>query len=124
MLREAVAKKLKEQNGIEADPKTEVMILTGANQAFLMGLATFLKDGEEVLIPSPMFVSYAPAVILAGGKPVEVPTYEENEFRLSVDDLEKHVTDKTRALIINTPQQPDRLRSDQEGHRGDSRLRR
>lgn len=79
------------------------MILTGANQAFLMGLATFLKDGEEVLIPSPMFVSYAPAVILAGGKPVEVPTYEENEFRLSVDDLEKHVTDKTRALIINTP---------------------
>ncbi len=112
MLREAVAKKLKEQNGIEVDPKTEVMILTGANQAFLMGLATFLKDGEEVLIPpSPMFVSYAPAVILAGGKPVEVPTYEENEFRLSVDDLEKHVTDKTRALIINTPNNPHWLRS-------------
>jgi aminotransferase len=71
-----------------------------------MGLATFLKDGEEVLIPSPMFVSYAPAVILAGGKPVEVPTYEENEFRLSVDDLEKHVSDKTRALIINSPNNP------------------
>ncbi len=106
MLREAIAKKLKEQNGIEADPKSEVMVLVGANQAFLMGLATFLKDGEEVLIPSPMFVSYAPAVILAGGKPVEVPTYEENEFRLSVDDLEKHVSDKTRALIINSPNNP------------------
>jgi len=106
MLREAVARKLKEQNGIEADPKSEIMITVGANQAFLMGLATFLKDGEEVLIPSPMFVTYAPAVVLAGGKPVEVPTYEENEFRLSVDDLEKHVSDRTRALIINTPNNP------------------
>ncbi len=106
MLREAVAKKLKEQNGIEADPSREIMILTGANQAFLMGLAAFLRDGEEVLIPSPMFVTYAPAVTLAGGRPVEVPTYEENEFRLSVDDLEKKVTEKTRALIINSPNNP------------------
>jgi aminotransferase len=106
MLREALARKFREQNGIEADPKTEIMVLAGANQAFLMGLATFLKDDEEVLIPSPMFVSYAPAVLLAGGKPVEVPTYEENEFRLNVDDLEKHVTERTRALIINTPNNP------------------
>lgn len=106
MLREAIARKLKEQNGIEADPRSEIMVLVGANQAFLMGLSTFLKDGEEVLIPSPMFVSYAPAVILAGGKPVEVPTYEENEFRLSVDDLKNHVTERTRALIINTPNNP------------------
>ncbi|HDZ35544.1 MAG TPA: pyridoxal phosphate-dependent aminotransferase, partial [Thermococcus sp.] len=106
MLREAVAWKLKEQNGIEADPKSEIMITVGANQAFIMGFAAFLKEGEEVLIPSPMFVSYAPTVILAGGKPVEVPTYEENEFRLSVDDLEKYVSEKTRALIINSPNNP------------------
>jgi len=106
MLREAVAKKLKEQNGIDVDPKSEVMITVGANQAFILGLATFLGEGEEVLIPAPMFVSYAPAVILAGGRPVEVPTHEENEFRLSVDDLEKHVSDKTKALIINSPNNP------------------
>ncbi|MDK2869142.1 MAG: aminotransferase [Pyrococcus sp.] len=105
-LREAIAEKLKKQNGIEADPNSEIMVLVGANQAFLMSLATFLKDGEEVLIPSPMFVSYAPAVILAGGKPVEVPTYEENEFRINVDDLKKYVTNKTRAIIINTPNNP------------------
>ncbi|MFA4639856.1 pyridoxal phosphate-dependent aminotransferase [Pyrococcus kukulkanii] len=105
-LREAIAEKLKKQNGINADPKTEIMVLVGANQAFLMSLSTFLGDGEEVLIPSPMFVSYAPAVILAGGKPVEVPTYEENEFRLNVDDLEKYITEKTRALIINSPNNP------------------
>ncbi|SEV92818.1 aromatic amino acid aminotransferase apoenzyme [Thermococcus thioreducens] len=106
MLREAIARKLREQNGIDADPKTQIMVTVGANQAFLMGFAAFLREGEEVLIPSPMFVSYAPAVILAGGKPVEVPTYEENEFRLNVDDLEKHVTEKTRALIINSPNNP------------------
>lgn len=106
MLREAIARKLKKQNGIDADPKSEIMVLVGANQAFIMGLATFLRDGEEVLIPSPMFVSYAPAVVLAGGKPVEVPTYEENEFRLNVDDLKKYVSEKTRALIINSPSNP------------------
>ncbi len=106
MLREAVARKFSKQNGINADPTSEVMITVGANQAFIMGLSTFLKEGEEVLIPAPMFVSYAPAVILAGGKPVEVPTHEENEFRLSVDDLEKHVSGRARALIINTPNNP------------------
>ncbi|WP_297091300.1 pyridoxal phosphate-dependent aminotransferase [Thermococcus sp.] len=106
MLREALAWKLREQNGIDADPKTQIMVTVGANQAFLMGFAAFLKDGEEVLIPSPMFVSYAPTVLLAGGKPIEVPTHEENEFRLSVDDLKKHVTEKTRALIINSPNNP------------------
>jgi len=106
MLREAVAEKLKKQNGVEADPASQIMITVGANQAFLMGFAAFLRENEEVLIPAPMFVSYAPTVILAGGKPVEVPTYEENEFRLSVDDLEKHVTDRTRALIINSPNNP------------------
>ena len=105
-LREAIAEKLKKDNGINADPQSQIMITVGANQGLLMGFATFLKDGEEVLIPSPAFVSYAPSVILAGGKPVEVPTHEENEFRLTVDDLEEHVTEKTRALIINSPNNP------------------
>jgi len=105
-LREAVAEKLKKDNGIEVDPKSQIIITVGGNQGLLMGFATFLKDDEEVLIPSPAFVSYAPSVILAGGKPVEVPTYEENEFRLTADELEKYVTPKTRALIINTPNNP------------------
>ncbi|KPU62877.1 aromatic amino acid aminotransferase [Thermococcus sp. EP1] len=105
-LREAVAEKLKKHNKINADPKTQIMITVGTNQQILMGLSTFLKDNEEVLIPSPMFVSYAPAVILAGGKPIEVPTYEENEFRLSVDELKKYITPRTRALIINSPNNP------------------
>ncbi|NJE26182.1 pyridoxal phosphate-dependent aminotransferase [Thermococcus sp. MV5] len=105
-LREAIAEKLKKHNGIEVDPKTQIMITVGANSGLLMGFATFLKDNEEVLIPSPAFVSYAQTVLLAGGIPVEVPTTEKNGFRLNTDDLEKYVTPKTRALIINSPNNP------------------
>ncbi len=106
MLREAIAEKLKRDNGIHADPDRNIMITVGANIGFLMSLSSFLKPGEEVLIPSPAFVSYAPATILAGGVPVEVPTHEENEFRIIVDDLKKYVSEKTRAIFINTPNNP------------------
>ena len=106
MLREAIAEKLKRDNNIYADPERNIMITVGANIGFLMSLSSFLKPGEEVLIPSPAFVSYAPATILAGGVPVEVPTYEENEFKVNVDDLKKYVTEKTRAVFINTPNNP------------------
>ncbi len=106
MLREAIAEKLKRDNNIYTDPERNIMITVGANIGFLMSLSSFLKPGEEVLIPSPAFVSYAPATILAGGVPVEVPTYEENEFKVNVDDLKKYVTEKTRAVFINTPNNP------------------
>jgi len=106
ILREAIAEKLKRDNNIYADPEKNIIITVGANIGFLMSLSSFLKPGEEVLIPSPAFVSYAPATILAGGVPVEVPTYEENEFKVNVDDLKKYVTEKTRAIFINTPNNP------------------
>ena len=106
ILREAVAEKLKRDNNIDVDPDKNIIITVGANIGFLMGLSSFLKPGEEVLIPSPAFVSYAPATILAGGVPVEVPTYEENEFRINTDDLKKYVSEKTRAIFINTPNNP------------------
>jgi len=105
-LREAIAEKLKAVNGIEADPERNIMLTLGANQAFILALGVLLKEGEEVLIPTPAFVTYAPSVSLAGGRPVEVPTSEENEFKIEVEALERHVTPKTRALIINTPNNP------------------
>jgi len=105
-LREALAEKLKAVNGIEADPERNIMLTLGANQAFILALGVLLKDGDEVLIPTPAFVTYAPSVLLVGGKPIEVPTSEENEFKLEIEDLEKHVTPKTRVLIINTPNNP------------------
>lgn len=106
MLREAIAEKLRRDNNIDADPEKEIIITVGANMPIFMGLATFLREGEEVLIPEPAFVSYAPAVILAGGKPVMVPTREEEEFKPRIEDLNKYVSEKTRAIIINTPNNP------------------
>lgn len=106
MLRDAVAKKLKSENRIEADPDRNVMITIGGNQAFLLALSTFLKTGDEVLIPSPYFVTYRAVVMMLGGIPVEVPTAIEDGFRLNPDRLQKAVTRKTRCIMLNSPNNP------------------
>ncbi|MGQ9760232.1 MAG: pyridoxal phosphate-dependent aminotransferase [Candidatus Methanomethylicaceae archaeon] len=106
ILREAIAEKLKRENGIDADPDKNIMVTVGGNQAFLLALSTFIKPGDEVLIPSPFFVTHAAAARLVGGIVVEVKTTIENSFRIMPEDLEKGITKRTRCLIINTPNNP------------------
>lgn len=106
MLRDAVAEKLRLENGIYADPKKNIMITIGGSEAFLLSFSTFLKPGDEVLIPSPHFVIYWAIVKLLGGVPVEVPTTLEGGFRLDARRLEKAVSGKTRCIIINSPNNP------------------
>ncbi len=106
MLRRAVAEKLWRENGIDADPEREVIITVGANMPVLMALASIIRSGEEVLVPTPAFVSYIPQVILAGGRPVQVPSRMEDDYKPRREDLEKYVSRRTRALIINTPSNP------------------
>jgi aminotransferase len=106
MLRDAVAEKLRRENGISADPDRNVMITIGGNQAFLLALSTFLRPGDEVLIPSPFFVTYRAVVIILGGTPVEVPTTLEEGFRLDADRLARAVTRKTKCIMINSPNNP------------------
>lgn len=105
-LRDAVAEKLRLENGIEADPERNIMITIGGNQAFLLSFSTFLKPGDEVLIPSPYFVTYWAIVKLLGGVPVEIPTTLEGEFRLDAKRLAKGVSSKTRCIIVNSPNNP------------------
>lgn len=105
-LRDAISDKLKKENSIIADPDKEIIVTTGGNQAFLLIWASFLKEGDEVLIPSPHFVTYSATVRLAGGVPVEVPLTMENGFRLSADALQVHLTERTRALVLNSPNNP------------------
>jgi aminotransferase len=105
-LREAIAEKLRKDNGINVNPESEVIVTNGATQALTLSIIAILNDGDEVLIPSPTFVSYGAAVIFAGGVPVEVETKEEEGFRVNVEELEKHVSKKTKALIISTPNNP------------------
>ncbi|KXA90529.1 aromatic amino acid aminotransferase [candidate division MSBL1 archaeon SCGC-AAA259I09] len=104
-LREEIVKKLKQENNVETD-KENVMITIGANQAFILSLSSFVKDGDEVLIPSPGFVSYGPCVKFSGGTPVEYPLKGENNFRPKIEDLEELTTEDTRAIFLNTPSNP------------------
>ena len=104
-LREEIVKKMKDRNDVDAD-LDNVMVTVGANQAFLMSLSTFIQDGDEVLIPSPGFVSYGPSVKFAGAKPVEYPLRDENNFRPTIEDLKDKTTEKTKAIILNSPNNP------------------
>jgi len=104
-LREAIAKKLKRDNGIDASIN-EIIVTVGGEQALASAIFTLIKPGNEVLIPSPAFVAYRPLIQMAGGVPIEVPVKEDNEFCPVVDDLRKYVTERTKALIINTPCNP------------------
>ena len=78
----------------------------GASEAIDLALRALVSDGDEVLVPDPSYVSYAPGVIFAGGTPVPVETRQEDSFRLKADTLEKAVTEKTRLLILPYPNNP------------------
>ena len=106
LLREKISKYLKTKFGLEYKPETEMIITVGASEAVDVALTTLVSPGDEVLIPEPCFVSYGPCTQLCGGKAVFVPTSAENDFKLTVDQLEKYVTPKTRVLFISYPNNP------------------
>lgn len=106
ILRDAISEKLKRENGIIADPDKNIMVTIGANQAFFLALSTFIKPGDEIIIPSPYFVTHGAAAKLVGGRVVEVKTTIENDFKVLPEDIEKAITDKTKCIIICTPNNP------------------
>lgn len=103
-LRDAIAKKLKTDNNLEYSPE-QIIVSNGAKQSILNALFTVVDDGDEVLLPSPFWVSYPQQVKLAGGIPVFLDL-SKNHFKLTAEILEKHLTPKTRAIIINSPCNP------------------
>jgi len=104
-LRERVCEKLLRDNGVEYTP-AEVMVSNGAKQALFTALYALLNPGDEVLVPTPGWVSYTEMVKMAGGVPVTVHGNEENDFIVTADMLRPYVTEKTKALILNTPNNP------------------
>ena len=105
-LRAALAKKLQRNQGLAYDAATEIVVTTGAKQAILPTLYAMLESGDEVLVLDPCWVSYAPAIRLAGGVPIPVSLRHGDAFRLDAAAIEKAVTPRTRALIINSPHNP------------------
>ncbi|MBQ1640771.1 MAG: aminotransferase class I/II-fold pyridoxal phosphate-dependent enzyme [Lachnospiraceae bacterium] len=105
-LREEIAVYLKRKYDLSYDPKTEMMVTVGGSEAIDVALRAMLDPGDEVLIPQPSYVSYLPCTILAGGTPVTIDLKEENEFRLTAEELEAAITDKTKILILPFPNNP------------------
>ena len=105
-LREEIVRLLLRDHQVSYDPKKEVLITVGVSEALDLALRTVVSPGDEVLIPEPCYVSYKACVTLAGGNPIGVPTSIENEFRITVEELEKHLTPKTKVLLIGYPNNP------------------
>jgi aminotransferase len=105
-LREALSQKAYREYGLNYDPNCEVLVTVGGTQAIFLSLMGMLNEGDEVLVPDPGFVVYEPCVLLAGGVPVHVPLREDNDFRPSMGDVTSLITDKSRVMILNYPNNP------------------
>ena len=105
-LRQEVARKLKGENGLDYAPETEIVITAGVSEALHLSMAALLNPGDEALIPAPAFLSYGSCVHMASGVPVFVPTEQAKGFQPEPDVLERHITPKTKLILINSPQNP------------------
>lgn len=103
-LREAIAKEyLKYSRDYTYE---NVMITVGGMEAITMCLIATVNPGDEVIIPDPCFPNYVGQVMVAGAKPVSVPVYEENDFSIKAEDIEKAITPRTKAILLNSPSNP------------------
>jgi len=105
-LRRAIAEHLDRMYGQTYNPASEIVVTVGVSEALYLALAAALDPGDEVIIPHPCFVSYAPEVTFAGGTPVIVPTRFENDFQVTAEDIAAAITPRTKALLIGYPNNP------------------
>lgn len=105
-LRQLISRQLDTLYGVKYDPETEMLVTVGVSEALLLTLLATLEPGDEVIVPEPCFVAYQPTVIFAGGKPVGVPTFVEQDFQVTVEELEKARTPHTKALLLGYPNNP------------------
>ena len=105
-LKEEVSKYLDRRFGLKYEPSGEIMITVGGSEAIDGALRAMLDEGDEVTLPQPSYVSYEPCIVLADGVPVIVELKEENGFKLTRQQLEKVVTEKTKILIMPFPNNP------------------
>tara|TARA_Y100000591_G_scaffold263619_1_gene236777 strand:+ start:237 stop:914 length:678 start_codon:yes stop_codon:yes gene_type:complete len=105
ILRDEIAKTTKKYSNFDVDPNN-VVVTNGGKQAILTTFMSILDAGDEVLIPSPYWTTYPEAVKISGGEPVIVDTEFDNDFKVTVDELEKKFTEKTKVLVWVSPSNP------------------
>lgn len=101
-----ISKYLDRKYGMKYNYNNEIMVTVGGSEGIDMALRAMIDPGDEVIIPQPSYVSYEPCTVLAGGKPVIVELKEENEFRLTAEELEEAITPKSKILIMPFPNNP------------------
>ena len=105
-LRDEICNYLERKIHVRYDSRHETLVTVGGSEAIDVGLRCMLDPGDEVLIPQPSYVSYLPCTVMADGKPVVIPLQYENEFKLTVEDLEKYISPRTKVLIMPFPNNP------------------
>ncbi len=105
-LRQGVADNLQKLYNVKYDPATEVVATVGVSEALYLTFTAILEPGDEVIIPTPCFVSYQAEVILAGGVPIEIPARLANNFTIDPDDIRKAITPRTKVIFIGYPSNP------------------
>lgn len=105
-LRNEIVTYYKRKFNLTYDADNDTVVTVGGSEAIDVALRCMVEKGDEVLIPQPSFVCYEPLTIMSGGTPVVIETKQENEFRLTAEELEAHITDKTKLLILPFPNNP------------------
>jgi len=105
-LRQELSRYLKNNYELEYDPNNELLITVGVSEGLDLAMRAILNPGDEVIMPDPHYVAYDSSVILAEGKPIMVPTSQENNFEISAADIEARITNKTKAILIGYPSNP------------------
>jgi aminotransferase len=105
-LREELARYLESHYSLNYNPETELLITVGVSEGLDLALRAILNPGDEVILPDPCYVAYPACIHLAGGIPIAIPTTEENDFQIRVDDIEQRITSRSKAILIGYPANP------------------
>jgi len=105
-LRTDISRHLKNRYHLKYDPENEILITVGVSEAFDLAVRSIINPGDKILVPEPYYVSYGPLVTLAGGIPVFIKQSPENGFKLTPEDILKYCDSKTKAIILNYPNNP------------------
>ncbi|MEJ5361175.1 MAG: aminotransferase class I/II-fold pyridoxal phosphate-dependent enzyme [Spirochaetota bacterium] len=105
-LRQAIAANIKKNHGVEYNPETQVLVTIGVSEGLDIALRSIINPGDEVIYFEPCYVSYAATIKLAYGKPVAIATHFDNGFAIELEALQKAITSKTKAIMLNYPSNP------------------
>ena len=105
-LRTALSRHLDKLYGVQYNPESEILVTVGVSEALYLAMTAILDPCDEVIIPEPCFVSYAPEVSFAGGVPITVPTRVDDDFQVTADTIEAAITPNTKAILLGYPNNP------------------